>query len=292
VLVAQRYNYDGGGYLNVQFDTTNAYVWSNSQSRYDAGGMLVAQRYNYDGGGYLDIQFDTTNAHAWSNSQFRYDAGGMLVAQRYNYDDGGYLNVQFDTTNAYAWSENQLRYDASGASLVQWLRYDDGSDTIFTNLSYVLPANDQIELLRTYGSAGTMAINLTGNAFANTIVGNKGANVLDGKGGGDLLHGDGGGDTFAFTSALGAGNVDTIGDFQPGLDRIALDDGVFGGLPLGALAPGAFSTGTAAQDADDRILYDPGTGALYFDPDGIGGVGGVQFATLNAAPLAGDFLVI
>jgi Ca2+-binding RTX toxin-like protein len=177
---------------------------------------------------------------------------------------------------------------------VQWLRYDDGSDTIFTNISYVLPAGDQIELLCTFGTTTSFAINLTGNAFANTIAGNNGTNVLDGKGGADLLHGYGGADTFAFTSALGGGNVDTLADFQPGLDKIALDDALFGGLPLGALAPAAFRSGAAAQDADDRILYDPATGALYFDPDGIGGNGAVQFAALQGAPTIthGDFFVI
>jgi Ca2+-binding RTX toxin-like protein len=167
-----------------------------------------------------------------------------------------------------------------------------GADTIITNVSYQLAAGQEIELLRTYGSAGTDPVALTGNEFANTIVGNDGANRLDGKGGADMLFGYGGSDTFAFTTALGGGNVDTIGDFQTGLDKIALDQSVFTGLALGTLAAGAFHNGSTAQDADDRILYNSATGALYFDADGIGGVGAVQFATLSAVPLAGDFLVI
>jgi serralysin len=69
---------------------------------------------------------------------------------------------------------------------------------------------------------------------------------------------------------------------------------VFTGLAAGALAPGAFRTAAAAADADDRIVYNSGTGALLFDVDGLGGAAGVQFATLSTglALTASDFTVI
>ena len=62
----------------------------------------------------------------------------------------------------------------------------------------------------------------------------------------------------------------------------------------GALNANAFVTGTAALDADDRILYDVSTGKLYFDADGNGAGGAVQFAILSGSPAlnAGDFMVI
>jgi serralysin len=92
---------------------------------------------------------------------------------------------------------------------------------------------------------------------------------------------------------LGSGNVDFIADLVSGLDRIGLDDAVFNGLAAGALNPNAFRLGASAQDADDRILYDPATGALYFDADGSGAGAAVQFAVLQGAPpiLATDFIV-
>ena len=97
-----------------------------------------------------------------------------------------------------------------------------------------------------------------------------------------------------FDSAPGSGNVDTILDFAAADDNVLLDDAVFTGLAAGALAAGAFRTGTAAADADDRIIYNSTTGALLFDVDGVGGAAAVQFATLTGAPAltAADFFVI
>jgi len=58
---------------------------------------------------------------------------------------------------------------------------------------------------------------------------------------------------------------------------------VFTGLAAGTLAPGALNLGSSASEADDRILYDPTSGALYFDHDGSGGTyAAVQFATIGA----------
>ena len=81
---------------------------------------------------------------------------------------------------------------------------------------------------------------------------------------------------------------------EPRTDRLYLDDAVFAELSPGALAPGAFHTGAAAADADDRIVYDADTGALYYDADGSGAGLAVQFATLHEglALSASDFQVI
>jgi len=167
-----------------------------------------------------------------------------------------------------------------------------GFDTVFTSISYVL--FDDIERLGVNGAGTTFAIDLTGNARANEISGNNGANVIAGQGGSDVLIGNGGADTFAFTSSIYAGSIDQVLDFQVGVDKIGLDDGEFAGLSLGALAPGAFHTGAAAHDADDRIVYDSATGALWFDADGSGGGAAVQFASLSSGLglAASDFQVI
>ena len=64
-------------------------------------------------------------------------------------------------------------------------------------------------------------------------------------------------------------------------DEILLTQSVFtaAGGP-GTLAAGAFFIGASAAAADDRIIYNSGTGALLYDSDGNGAAAAVQFATL------------
>ncbi|MER9837864.1 calcium-binding protein [Mesorhizobium sp. M0145] len=169
-----------------------------------------------------------------------------------------------------------------------------GRDNIAITVSYALAAGSEVELLATRYPSATTAINLTGNAFAQTIQGNAGANIINGSGGADILTGNGGNDAFVFNSALGAGNIDKVTDFNKLQDKIHLDDAVFAGLKLGGLSSDAFFAGTAAHDSSDHIIYNSSTGALSFDSDGIGGAAQIQFATLSPglSLAAGSFLVI
>jgi Ca2+-binding RTX toxin-like protein len=43
------------------------------------------------------------------------------------------------------------------------------------------------------------------------------------------------------------------------------------------------SFATSAHAASDRLIYNTGTGGLYYDADGTGGVDSVQIATIKAA---------
>jgi VCBS repeat-containing protein len=171
----------------------------------------------------------------------------------------------------------------------------EGRDAVYAKVSYTLAANQEIEILSAQSQSSTSALNLTGNGFGNEIYGSAGANVLDGGAGGDYLVGMGGADTFAFTTTLGGGNVDTIADFTSGTDKIALDDAVFTAIGgLGGLNANAFFAGTGAHDADDRIIYDSATGNLFYDADGNGAGAQILFATLQSHPViaASDFQVI
>jgi len=170
-----------------------------------------------------------------------------------------------------------------------------GTDVVYSAVSFTLTDAQEIEGLSTITWELTNAINLTGNSLKNNLIGNAGVNVLDGRAGNDTLQGREGADSYAFTTVLGANNVDVILGFSSADDTIVLENnGVFVGLAGGALNANAFVIGTAAQDASDRIIYDQATGRLFFDADGNGAGAQIQFARLDAAPIiaASDFLVI
>ena len=160
----------------------------------------------------------------------------------------------------------------------------EGSDTVLTPVSYALPSGADIETLRPANPSGMEALNLTGNGSGNLVSGNDGNNVIAGGDGNDELTGRAGQDSFLFDTPLNATfNLDVITDFAVADDTILLDQDIFSSsLGLGNIADGEFVIGTAAQDANDRIIYDSSSGALSYDSDGVGGAVGVQFATLGA----------
>jgi Ca2+-binding RTX toxin-like protein len=168
-----------------------------------------------------------------------------------------------------------------------------GTDTVRTSLSsYALAAN--IEHLLYTGASSFIA---EGNALANTIRGGNGNDVLNGGSGSDTLWGALGRDSFCFVTALGANNVDRIMDFSSVDDTIRLENAIFKsfGRTTGTLSASAFNVGPAASDATDRIIYDPNSGSLYYDPDGTGAAAQAQFATLVGATgtlTNADFLII
>jgi Ca2+-binding RTX toxin-like protein len=95
-----------------------------------------------------------------------------------------------------------------------------------------------------------------------------------------------------------AANLDTIADYSVTEDTLRLDNAIFASLGAeGALSPGMLHAGAGAStaaDANDFLIYDSTTGALYYDADGSGGASApVEFALLAGAPAltSADFVV-
>lgn len=123
---------------------------------------------------------------------------------------------------------------------------------------------------------------LRGGTHKDALFGGAGDDWLFGGGNADQLTGDAGADTFLLTAPTGSGTFDTITDFAPGEDTVALRHRSFGFVQaLGQLDASAFHLGATAQTAEHRILYVEATGALLFDADGAGGADAVQFASLT-----------
>jgi Ca2+-binding RTX toxin-like protein len=124
---------------------------------------------------------------------------------------------------------------------------------------------------------------LYGGAGRDVLIGGAGSDYLSGGADSDRLTGDSGKDYFVFDARPTRSNVDRIVDFRPADDTIMLDNQVFTRVGRdGWLAGGAFTTGSGARDASDRIIYHKQSGALLYDADGIGGVAAVKFAQLNS----------
>ncbi|MFN0192473.1 MAG: beta strand repeat-containing protein [Aestuariivirga sp.] len=154
------------------------------------------------------------------------------------------------------------------------------NDQVYSSVNHTLSGN--VENLTITAVAGQ--VNGTGNSSANAIVGGSGNNFIDGKEGNDILTGNGGSnDQFLFTTTLNAAtNLDQITDFDVAYDFLRLENTVFAALPVGYLADSSFHIGASAADGLDRIIYDPATGNIYYDPDGVGGTAQTQFATVSA----------
>jgi serralysin len=164
-------------------------------------------------------------------------------------------------------------------------RAGEGSDTVRASVSYVLPAGEDVEFLTTTDEDGTAAITLTGNETGNVVRGNNGNNTLNGGHGNDELIGNGGMDWFLFDTPLDAmWNADTITNFSVVDDTIRLDATIFSSslTPDNSVAGSQFFVGSAAGDANHRIIYNNTTGAVLYDSDGTGDAPAIQFATLSA----------
>lgn len=135
---------------------------------------------------------------------------------------------------------------------------------------------------------------LLGRNGNDRLSGDGGTDGLFGGSGSDELTGGAGNDRFHFDARLdAASNVDTVTDFARG-DLFMLDDAIFKALlPAGALRAAAFRAGSAAVNADDRILHDAATGTVSYDSDGNAAAAAIAFARVDAglALSASDFFV-
>lgn len=203
----------------------------------------------------------------------------------------------------------------SGNDLIEGGDGDDsiiggsGTDTV-TYASATAGVTVNLALATTQNTVGagadtiTTVENLTGSAFddtlkgstaANTITGADGNDTIYGGAGNDILLGGAGADVFVFDTTLNASsNVDKLNDFAVGVDDIQLSQAIFSAVgSAGELAGSAFQVGTAANDAQDRIIYDSATGKVYYDVDGNGAAAQILFAQITAglAMTNADFIV-
>ena len=173
-----------------------------------------------------------------------------------------------------------------------------GTETVNSTLDYSLNGTALENLIL----SGSIVINGSGNSSANILIGNAMNNVLNGSTGNDTLDGSLGNDTltggtgvdiFKLMSLTG---MDSITDFVVADDTVQLENAAFTKLTTtGTLSASYFVKAAASVDANDYLVYNSTTGALYYDADGSGSVNSaVQIALLGTglALTNADFVVI
>ncbi|MCB5187937.1 hypothetical protein LG200_07955 [Methylobacillus caricis] len=150
-----------------------------------------------------------------------------------------------------------------------------------------------------------------GNGNTQTFIGTTQDDRFIGNGGNDTLTGGAGSDTFVFGKVwtqvvTGASNevqtyvdtafdltgVDTITDFDSGVDKIELNTDQFASL-VGFNA-GNLVVGSGPLDADDYLVFNTSTNTLQYYADGNGGSAAVDIAILTGVTsiTAADIAVV
>ena len=134
-----------------------------------------------------------------------------------------------------------------------------------------------------YGNA--LSNDLWGNGGNDRIYGGAGDDFISGSRGKDRLTGGDGYDTFFFgNSALSRASTDVITDYNSNYDTIGLSKYTFSGIGRANtwMKASAFWQGTKAHDSNDRIIYNPTNGVVYYDADGTGSKDPIAIVKIGA----------
>jgi Ca2+-binding RTX toxin-like protein len=173
-----------------------------------------------------------------------------------------------------------------GGALPDQFWGEDDNDTLSGNGGNdILLGGNGIDTLN--GGLGSDALN--GGADRDTLAGGAGVDAVTGGPGSDFI---------VFNAPASSANRDIVSDFANvagNNDTFRLENAVMPKLGgAGALNPAFFRAGAAAHDANDFIVYNRSTGALFYDANGSGAGGAIQLAALSSKPLLtpADFVVI
>ena len=252
------YGNDGNDFLGgypLLFDRGSFLIGDFGSDDYLDGGTGNDSLYGGTGNDYL---------YGGSNGE-DYDEGGSA-----DYLDGGTGNDTLSVyiSGGYKTGNNTL----SGG---------DGDDTLSASYN---AANNTLS-----GGDGNDTLSVLASTGNNTLSGGAGNDTFTGGTGIDTLTGSTGADRFYFNNPTDG--IDTITDFVVADDTIFVSAGsidynftygFYSDLtPDAAITAAQFTIGSSAADNSDRFIYNKSTGALFFDSDGTGATGQVQFAKLS-----------
>ena len=262
------------------------------------GADTLAGIENLKGGAFNDIMVGDNNANVLegeNGEDILYGSGGNDTLYGGDGDDWLRGGLGIDTLNGGAGTDTADYSTATGnvtAEILLGTASNDGqggADTLVSienllggGFNDLLRGDDGINYL----GGGNGNDTLAGKGGDDLLFGGAGNDFLAGGLGADTLTGGRGNDDFSFDTLPGPNNIDTITDFELNGDRISMESSEFPRL-IAANINTQFISGaglTAALDADDFLIYNKSTGALYYDADGSGAGAAQQIVTLIGAP--------
>jgi hypothetical protein len=247
---------------------SNLFLTANTVRENSAPGTVIGQLSAFD----VDSDTFEFSLQDSANGRFVIQNGQLIVADR----------LKLDYEQATSHRIVVRASDPAGLSV---------NKTFFVNVRDV--AGEHVT-----GTGGSDVIK--GGQGNDHLSGIAGDDKLFGGTGNDYLRGGSGRDVFVFdTKQNKTANVDKVYDFSVKDDAIWLDNKVFAELGKGSpkgvtVRADMFARSAKAQDRDDRIIYDPSSGTLYYDTDGTGPKAQVKLAILpkNLKVTYHDFFVI
>ncbi len=237
---------------------TSAYTLSDPSGKFAVSGSNLVVK--------SDAVLDFEKQSSYAVTVTSTDKGGLAVTESFTLS---VLDVANETVSGLG--ANDVLSGGTGNDVVAG---GAGNDALFGGAG-----NDKLD-----GGSGNDKLDagigndgLIGGTGNDALFGGAGNDRLDGGLASDQLYGGAGKDTFVFSTKLSSANVDIVRDFVVKDNSIWLDNAVFKKLGSGSaahpkkLAADAFHIGKSADDAEDRVVYDKGTGYLYYDADGLGG---------------------
>jgi hypothetical protein len=225
-------------------------------------------------------------------------SGGSIDNSGTIRSDGSALSIGNDSTDPTIIT-NRAGATISGGTLGIYTELDghfslDNRGTLIGGIDCTSASAQRDEVINAGKIKGNVHLGEGDDLFKNA--GGTARKVYGGEGNDKLIAGSHI-DKFVFDTTLDAAtNVDRVKHFTPGTDKLFLDQTFFPALSgPGTLTSAEFHTGAHAHDADDYIIYNKNTGALYYDQDGnANGFAKVEFAHLDAglSLSANDFTVI
>jgi ELWxxDGT repeat protein len=214
---------------------------------------------------------------------------------------------------------NDLYIVDQTGDVIKELADGGNNDQIYSSVSYTASANvEKVYLVGTttdriltgrdgkdYLIGSSVADKLLGKGGADILIGGDGNDKMTGGAGNDILQGGNGADHFIYNTnkvfAASAIGIDTITDFTKSqADKILLGKKTFTKISSiagkGFSVKSEFATLTSNFDTSKAdIVYDSGTGKLFYNQNGIEagyGTGGHFITLANKPALAGsDFII-